>query len=154
MTGVRYSEAAYIAMCRETGRTPEPSTTAPGKTEARRVVDTEMRRRLENRFAAMWEQMGGPTDYVRNLRFDEPDSRMEFDFAWPALRCAVEVNGGQWKGSKSGHGSVRGLERDAEKVNAAARRGWRLLVLTSSMVTWEGVAQVLEQMREAQRAAR
>ena len=85
--------AALLRSNPDLGVIGDDAPTAQGKTEARRVVDAEMRRRLENRFAAMWEQLGGPTDYVRNLRFDEPDSGMEFDFAWPALRFAVEVNG-------------------------------------------------------------
>lgn len=109
-----------------------------------------MRTRLEEKFAALWNLCGGPMDYRRNYKFDLPDSGMEFDFAWPSLRFAVEVNGGQYAAGKSGHGSVRGLERDAKKILAAARRGWRLVVLPTSMVTWEGVAQVLEQMRAVQ----
>ena len=149
MSGVRLSPADLKAVLERPGYAVlgDDAPTAEGKTEARRVVDAEMRRRLENRFAAMWEQLGGPTDYVRNLRFDEPDSGMEFDFAWPAVRFAVEINGGQFSGGKSGHGSAKGLRRDARKGNTAQAKGWRLCVLTSDMVTWEGVAQVLEQMR-------
>ena len=149
MAGVRLTPADLKAVLQRPGYAVlgDDAPAEQGKTEARSGVDAEMRRRLENRFAAMWDQLGGPTDYVRNLRFDEPDSGMEFDFAWPALRFAVEVNGGQHLGRKSGHGSAKGLRRDARKGNAAQAKGWRLCVLTSDMITWEGVAEVLEQMR-------
>ena len=59
----------------------------------------------------------------------------------------VRGEGGQFSSGKSGHGSAKGLRRDARKGNAAQAKGWRLCVLTSDMVTWEGVGKVLEQMR-------
>jgi very-short-patch-repair endonuclease len=147
---LRWSEREYADWCKRTGQRPESTTTAAGKTEARRVVEAELRQRLENKFAALWRQAGGPMDYVRNLKFNAPDSGAEFDFAWPRLRMAVEINGGQWK--KSGHSSGKGLERDARKGIAAQAKGWRLFVLTSSMVTAENVAELVRiaQAQEAQ----
>lgn len=60
------------------------------------------------------------------------DRRWRFDFCWPALMLAVEVEGGTWKNGRHTRGS--GFERDAEKYNAAALLGWRVLRFTSSMV--------------------
>lgn len=141
MTGLRMTPAEYKAYCARQGVAEAPE---PERPSVAREIEAMQRRNLENRFLALWQRFGGPTDGMeRDYRFDQPHSRMEFDFAWPALRLAVEVNGGQYKGAKSGHGSVRGLERDAKKIWAAQVKGWRLFVLTSSMVTADNVAELV-----------
>lgn len=55
------------------------------------------------------------------------------DFAWPAQRLAVEINGGTWQ-AKSGHNSGRGLRRDWHKTNRLQLAGWLILTFTSDMV--------------------
>lgn len=54
-----------------------------------------------------------------------PDRRFEFDFAWPARKIALEVEGGIFMG-KGGHSSITGIKRDIEKYNLAAVLGWRV----------------------------
>jgi hypothetical protein len=58
---------------------------------------------------------------------------MRADFAWPAARVALEIQGGQWV--KSGHSSGSGLERDAAKALLAQLDGWALIALTERMLT-------------------
>lgn len=58
------------------------------------------------------------------LRF-HPKRRWRFDFAWPAHRIALEVEGGVWTGGR--HTSSSGFLKDMEKYNAAALLGWRVL---------------------------
>lgn len=92
---------------------------------------------LERRFMLKWGLVNGNPDFVRNYRFDLPHSRMELDFAWPSLRIAIEINGGQALGNRSGHGNWNGLERDAVKQNRCIYLGWTLFLITTSMITDE-----------------
>ncbi len=62
----------------------------------------------------------------------KPVRRWRFDFAWPADRVAVEIQGGTWVGGR--HGSGVGIEQDAEKLNAAIAIGWRVALVTSKMI--------------------
>jgi very-short-patch-repair endonuclease len=71
----------------------------------------------------------GASGWVRELQFDSA-RRWRFDFAWPELLVAVEVEGGQWIG---GHGGVR-FEQDCEKYAEAAIRGWSVIRVTTEMV--------------------
>jgi hypothetical protein len=57
-------------------------------------------------------------------RFAAP-RRWRFDFAWPAYRVALEVEGGVWTGGR--HTSGAGFVRDMEKYNAAGGLGWIVL---------------------------
>jgi hypothetical protein len=55
-----------------------------------------------------------------------------FDFAWPDLMLAVEVEGGMWSGGR--HNRAQGFAEDCRKYNAAVRLGWRVLRYTTDMV--------------------
>lgn len=68
---------------------------------------------------------------VPEFRF-APPRRWRFDYAWPALMLAAEIEGGTWTGGR--HVRGRGYERDCEKYNAAAVLGWRVLRVTTAMV--------------------
>lgn len=67
----------------------------------------------------------------REHRFAAP-RRWRFDFAWPDRWVALEVEGGTHSGGRHVRGD--GFERDCEKYNAAALRGWTVLRVTSAMV--------------------
>lgn len=80
---------------------------------------------------------------IRQYRFDLKRKWM-FDFAWPAVFIAVEIEGAIWKGrgfgskpsdNKGGaHSHPLGILRDIEKYNAAARAGWRIFRFTTDMI--------------------
>lgn len=53
-----------------------------------------------------------------------------FDFAWPASRLAVEIDGGQWKPGGGRHGS----DTDRHKLNLAAIAGWRVMRYSPAML--------------------
>lgn len=55
-----------------------------------------------------------------------------FDFAWPAVKLAVEFEGGAYVGGR--HVRGQGFEGDIEKYNAAVLDGWRVLRFTTAMV--------------------
>lgn len=82
----------------------------------------------EEAFAFQVKAVGLPTP-VREHRFAHP-RRWRFDFAWPTLAIAVEVEGGQWVGGHTGNR----YEADIEKYNDAAIRGWTVLRVTPGMV--------------------
>lgn len=67
----------------------------------------------------------------KEYRFHET-RRWRFDFAYPEYQLAVEVEGGTWAGGRHTRGS--GYEKDCEKYNEAALRGWSVLRFTGSMI--------------------
>lgn len=77
----------------------------------------------------------------REYRF-HPARRWKFDFAWPDLRVALEVEGGVWVGGR--HTSGSGFMKDMEKYNAAALLGWRVLRCTPSSLNSAGTLNMLK----------
>lgn len=70
---------------------------------------------------------------VREYRFHET-RKWRFDFAWPNLRVAAEVEGGTGRWAKSRHTSPKGFEDDCSKYNAATIAHWYVLRFTGAMV--------------------
>jgi hypothetical protein len=78
-------------------------------------------------------------DYCRRMGFPAPAAEHEFakpvrpwkfDFAWPGLKVALELEGGAFAGGR--HTSGAGYRDDCAKYSEAALRGWLVLrVLTS-----------------------
>jgi hypothetical protein len=81
--------------------------------------------------------------HVAELAFAKP-RQWRFDFAWPELLLAVEVEGGTWsKDGKSRHTTGSGFAKDCEKYNSAALLGWKVLRFPSDQVrSGEAVALV------------
>ncbi|MDF4639356.1 hypothetical protein P3489_06115 [Vibrio parahaemolyticus] len=78
----------------------------------------------------------------KEYRFHET-RRWRFDFAYPEQQLAVEVEGGTWAGGRHTRGS--GYEKDCEKYNAAALRGWSVLRFTGSMIKSGKAVQTLKE---------
>ena len=74
----------------------------------------------------------GLSEPEREYRF-HPKRRWRFDFAWPDLKIAVEIEGGVWTGGRHVRGA--GFVKDCEKYNAAVEEGWRVLRFPGSMVS-------------------
>lgn len=71
-----------------------------------------------------------------------------FDFAWPEIMLAVEVEGGLYTGGR--HVTGKGYEKDLEKYNAATRGGWTLLRYSRRQVTsGEALNQIERAVRQA-----
>lgn len=71
-------------------------------------------------------------------RFNKGRSQHRFDFAWPELMLAVEMEGGVF--SNGGHTRGSGYIKNLLKYNLAAELGW--LVLRYHETTIEAIAQV------------
>jgi very-short-patch-repair endonuclease len=69
---------------------------------------------------------------VREYKF-HPERRWRFDFAYPIIKVAIEVEGGTWAGGR--HTRGYGFEADCEKYNEAALAGWSVIRVTPKMVT-------------------
>lgn len=68
---------------------------------------------------------------VREHRFHAV-RRWRFDFAYPAQKLAIEVEGGVWSGGRHTRGS--GFVKDMEKYNTALMDGWRVYRCTPDMI--------------------
>lgn len=66
-------------------------------------------------------------DPVTEHRFDKV-RRWRFDYAWPDLLVALEVEGGAFTNGR--HTRGKGFVADMEKYSEAAAQGWRLLRVT------------------------
>lgn len=70
--------------------------------------------------------------------------KWRFDFAWPAVKVAVECEGGTHSGGRHTRGP--GFEKDAEKYNAALLAGWRVLRFTQRQITSGEALVLIERM--------
>lgn len=74
--------------------------------------------------------------------------KWRFDYAWPAQKIALEVEGGVWSGGR--HTSPKGFHGDMEKYNSAAVLGWRILRITPKSV---GTLIAISLVRDAMKGA-
>lgn len=61
-----------------------------------------------------------------------PKRRWRFDYAWPSVMIALEVEGGVWV--KGRHTRGKGYEDDCEKYSVASAMGWVLLRATPGQI--------------------
>jgi len=100
----------------------------------------------EYRFA---KALKGPAGRPRQYRFD---------FAWPQLRIAAEVDGGRFLVRRGKDGrpvpvGYHGSEADYGKLNSAALLGWRVFRFTPEMIRrGEAEMMLLDALAPAPRA--
>ncbi len=78
---------------------------------------------------------------VREHRFSETGRKWRFDFAWPAIKLAVEIEGlthatvdEEGRKRLGRHQTIAGYTADCEKYNQAVIEGWRVLHFTPKHV--------------------
>ncbi len=76
-------------------------------------------------------EVSGLEPFEREYRF-HPRRRWRFDFAWPAHRFAVEVEGITHEGGR--HQRVDGFNKDLEKYEAALLDGWKVYRCSRVMI--------------------
>jgi len=100
------------------------------KTGFQKALKESERKRLEKLLASQMSAVRLP-DAVRQHRF-HPTRRWQFDFSYPEIKLAIEVEGGTWVNGAHNRGAH--YESDCEKYNAAALLGWVVLRYTTNMV--------------------
>lgn len=89
----------------------------------------------------------GVPEGVMEHRF-YPSRRWRFDYAWPAERVALEVEGGVWTGGRHTRGA--GFMGDLDKYNRAVLLGWAVLRCTpQQMASGEAAVLILEALANA-----
>lgn len=82
---------------------------------------------LEEQFASQLRYAELP-EPVREYQFAAHlKRRFRFDFSWPLVQVAVEIEGAIYRPGRGAHSSVSGIKRDIEKHNLAVELGWRVL---------------------------
>lgn len=81
----------------------------------------------------------------KEVRFHQ-SRRWRFDFAYPDIKLAIEVEGGIWKAGR--HNRAKGFIQDCEKYNTALLLGWRVLRFPSVAVADGTALQMIEQALE------
>lgn len=91
---------------------------------------------------------------VREHRF-KPGRRWRFDFAWPDIKLAVEVEGTTSYGkNKNGtmklgrHQTATGVAADCEKYNEAVLLGWAVLRFTQKQINSGNAVEVIRRQLE------
>lgn len=88
---------------------------------------------LGDKFEALWKVFGDPAfPLVREYQFDAT-RRFRFDACYLREKVAVELDGGVHGGGRHTRGA--GFEKDCEKLNLAASRGWVVLRYTAKDLT-------------------
>lgn len=108
------------------------ASTNPWQENYRRLVKHSEKDKWESRFRALVNGIGAPPMQTQ-YRF-HPERLWRFDFAWPQRKIAFEIEGGIWRKGGGAHSHPQNIERDIEKLNAAALLGWRVIRITGKML--------------------
>lgn len=102
--------------------------------------------RLEATFAYHLAAAGLIVGMEREYKF-YPGRQFRFDFAWPARKCACEIEGGIWSNGRHTRGS--GFSADVEKYNLAVIDGWRVVRVTGATIETGEALETVERLLEA-----
>lgn len=80
--------------------------------------------------------------HIADARLPAPERQMRFipgrqfvaDFAWPAYRLIVEVQGGIWRKGGGAHSHPTNILRDIERQRLAVEHGWAIYPVTTDEV--------------------
>lgn len=84
-------------------------------------------------------------DVEKEYKF-HPTRKWRFDYAIPAIRMAIEVEGGVWTGGR--HTSSRGFLGDMEKYNEAALSDWCLVRTTPDMLLTSKILNLIKRRQK------
>lgn len=92
---------------------------------------------LERAFITYWHTIvPHQPEPAPEYRFCQ-DRKWRFDFAFPAHKVAIELEGGAY--TQGRHTRGNGYEGDCEKYNRATSEGWRVLRFTRGMLAADPV---------------
>ncbi len=101
-------------------------------TPAAKTLEREQKRAKRDALAmSMLVQLraAGLEPWVEREYTFHHERKWRFDFAFPSVKVAMEVDGGIYSGGR--HTRGKGFENDCEKCNEAAMLGWTVLRVTS-----------------------
>ena len=78
-----------------------------------------------------------------------PTRRWRFDFAFPSVKIAAEIEGGTWSGGRHTRGG--GFREDCIKYNEAVLLGWKVYRFTGDMVESGLALEYIEKALENER---
>ncbi|MDR3245012.1 MAG: hypothetical protein LBT50_01105 [Prevotellaceae bacterium] len=84
-------------------------------------------------------------EVVKEFLF-HPTRKWRFDYALPAHKIALEVEGGAWTNGR--HTRPQGFINDIEKYNAATLLGWRVFRVTPDLLLKTQTLTLLKQAIE------
>lgn len=105
---------------------------------------------MEYRFGAV--AAGGPGKGLRARLTEAGLKDWRFDFAWPNLKLAVEVEGGAWVGGR--HTRGKGFLEDLRKYQAAQMMGWTVYRTAGELIKSGEAVKTIEELIKACREAR
>ena len=111
------------------------------------LKDYKKRSSLELTLEMQFVQYGIPRAEIE-YRFDDK-RRWRFDFAWPEIKIATEVEGGIWNNGRHTRGT--GFIGDLEKYNAAMMQGWSVYRCTREMIMSGEAAKTIKILIEVRR---
>lgn len=102
---------------------------------------------LEAQFYQLWVVLGGP-ELETQYKF-EPTRGWIADFVHLDSKTIIEIDGGMYIGGVGGrHNRAHGYQRDRERDNWAVMTGWRVIRLTSAMLTPDYVESIIEWIQQ------
>lgn len=100
------------------------------KTAYQRMAKQAQREHLEDAYLRSLVGVPEPERQYKMLS----GNRYRADFAFPAIKLCIEVDGGAWLGAHGGHTSAAGMERDRIRDAKCLLAGWTVLRVTASMI--------------------
>jgi very-short-patch-repair endonuclease len=89
---------------------------------------------LEQTFINLWTIYYPEIVLASDLKII-PQRQFRYDFVHCQTKVAIEIQGGTYGGSRQGHSSGVGLDRDYEKNNLAQIHGYLVFQLSCKMIT-------------------
>lgn len=102
---------------------------------------------LAGKFLIMWKALGGP-ELTAEYKF-HPTRKWRFDFALPALKLAIEIDGGAFLANGGRHGRGMGMVKDCEKYRAAADLGWLVWRFSPKCITTDFIKMTIQSFKIA-----
>lgn len=97
------------------------------KTTRKKVISSTASAKVDL-FLNYLQQQFPSVEVVKELRF-YPERRWRFDYAFPVLKVAIEIDGAVW--AQGRHNRPAGYLADMEKLNTAASMGWLVLRIST-----------------------